>query len=74
MIIIINSLRLSDAYMCHQPTPSLIQMIACRLFGARPLSKPMLYYCQLDHWGQSSVEKYSKFKLVSQDDAFEKVV
>ena len=27
---------------------ALVQIIACRLIGANPLSKPMLVYCQLD--------------------------
>ena len=27
---------------------ALVQIMACRLFGAKPLSKPMLGYCQLD--------------------------
>ena len=40
-----NSLRLSDAYMCHQPRPPLVQIMACRLFGANPLSEPILEYC-----------------------------
>ena len=28
--------------------------MACRLFGAKPLSKPMLGYCPLDPWEQTS--------------------
>ena len=28
--------------------PSLLQTIACRLFGDNPLSEPMMVYCQLD--------------------------
>ena len=31
-----------------QPRPSLVQITACRLFGDKPLSEPMLDYCQLD--------------------------
>ena len=27
----------------------LVKIMACGLFGAKPLSKPMLAYCQLDH-------------------------
>ena len=47
--ILFNSLRMSDAYMRHQPRPLFVQlMMACRLFGAKPLSEPMLYDCQLD--------------------------
>ena len=26
-------------------TPSLVQIMACRLLGAKPLSEPMLAYC-----------------------------
>ena len=61
---LINSLRLSDTYMYmrHQPRPSLVQIMACHLFGAKPLSEPMLYYCQLDSLEQTSVKLYSKFK------------
>ena len=56
-----NSSRLSEAYMHHQPGSSLGHIIACRLSGAKPLSEPMLYNCQLDPKGQTSVKLYSKF-------------
>ena len=39
-----NSLRLSDAYMRRWTGSSLVQIMACRLFGAKPLSEPMLEY------------------------------
>ena len=29
---------------------ALVQIMACRLFGTKPLSKPILGYCQLDPW------------------------
>ena len=32
--------------MHHQTRPSLAEIMACRLFGAKPLSKPILDYCQ----------------------------
>ena len=41
----INSLRPSDAYMRQKPDPSVVQIMACRLFGAKPLSEPMTEYC-----------------------------
>ena len=50
-----NSLRPSDAYMRRKPRPSLIQMMACRLFGAKPLSEPMLHCCKFDIKEQTSV-------------------
>ena len=40
-----NSLRPSDAYMRQLTRPSLVQIMACRLVGAKPLSEPMLEYC-----------------------------
>ena len=42
---LVSSLRPRDAYMRHQTKPSLVQIMACRLFGAKPLSEPMLWYC-----------------------------
>ena len=45
----VNSLRPSDANRRHQPRPSLVQIIACCLFGTKPLSEPMLEYCQFTH-------------------------
>ena len=53
-----NSLRLRDAYayMHHQTCPSLVQIMACRLVSAKPLSEPMLPYCQLDHKEHNSVK------------------
>ena len=35
--------------------------MACRLDGAKPLSEPMLPYCQLDPKEHISVKSYSKF-------------
>ena len=41
----LNSLRPSDTYMRRWTGPSLVQIMACRLFGAKPLSEPILEYC-----------------------------
>ena len=30
--------------------PSLVQMMACRLVGTKPLSEPILEYCWFDPW------------------------
>ena len=43
-----NSSPLSAAYMRPWTGSPLVQIMACRLFGTKPLSKPMLVYCQLD--------------------------
>ena len=44
----INSLRLCDAYIHQWIGSVLLQVMACRLFGTKPLPEPMLTYWQLD--------------------------
>ena len=51
-----NSSPPSAPYMSKWIESALTQKMACRLFGAKPLSKPMLGYCQLDPWEQTSVK------------------
>ena len=46
--VMLNSLRPSDAYMRQQNKPSLVLIMVCHLFSTKPLSEPMLTYCQLD--------------------------
>ena len=60
---IVNSSPASATYM-RQWTwlLALVQIMACRLFGAKPLSKPILGYYQLDPYEQSSVKFPSKYK------------
>ena len=55
----INSSLPCAAYMPHGTGSALIQAMACRLLGAKPLHEPMLAYYRLDFWQQISV----KFKL-----------
>ena len=57
----VNSSPPSAAYMCQSFWTALVQITACRLFGAKPISKPMLGYCQLDLYKQTSVKIESKF-------------
>ena len=45
----VDSSHASAAYMRQSTGSALLQIMACCLFGAKPLSKPMLGYCQLDH-------------------------
>ena len=52
----VNLLRPRDAYMRQWSGPSLIQIIACRLLGAKPLFELMLTYSQLNHKEQNSVK------------------
>ena len=48
LFVFINSSPLSATYMRQQIWSALVHIMACRLFGARPLFKPMLGYWQLD--------------------------
>ena len=47
-LLYLNSSPPSDAYMRQWIGAALVQIMARRLFGAKPLSEPMLGYCQLD--------------------------
>ena len=42
-----NSLRASDALWHHRHGSTLVKAIACPLFSAKPLTEPILNYCQL---------------------------
>ena len=57
-----NSLRPSDPYMRQWSIPSLLQIMACCLLGAKSLSEPILPYCQLYPRKHISVKFYLKFK------------
>ena len=49
------------AYMRQWTGPPLVQAMACRLIGAKPLPEPVLAYCQLDSWEHISVKFESEF-------------
>ena len=51
---------------------ALVQIMACRLFGAKPLSKPMLGYCQLDPKEQTWMKFDTKFFI--HENASENIV
>ena len=46
----------SASYMRQWIGSALVQIMACRLSGAKPLSSPVLGYCQLDPGEQTSVK------------------
>ena len=48
-------------HICRWTGPSLVQVMSCRIFGAKPLPETMLAYCQLDSWEQISVKFESEF-------------
>ena len=51
-----NSSPSNAACVCQWPGAVLVQVMACCLFGAKPLPEPMLAYCQLDSWEQIAVK------------------
>ena len=52
----VNMSPLSVAYMHQLTGSSLVQVMACCLFGTKPLPEPMLAYCKLDSWEQIPVK------------------
>ena len=38
--------------------------MACRLFGAKPLSEPMIPYCELSPWEHMSVKFELKYNII----------
>ena len=48
--------------------------MACRLFGAKPLSKPMLGNIQLAPKEQTSVKFLSKYKILIHKNVSENIV
>ena len=59
----INSSAPRTAYMRQWTGSTLVQVMACRLFGAKPLPEPMLTFCQLDPLEQTSVKFESKYEI-----------
>ena len=53
----------SDTYLCWWTWSSMDPLMACRLFDVKPLSKPLLPYCQLDHEKHTLKIFYSRFKM-----------
>ena len=47
-----NSSLPNDSCMRQWDGPSLVQVMACRLFSAKPLPEPVMDYLQLDYWEQ----------------------
>ena len=57
----VNSSAPSAAYMHQWIGSALVQIMACRLLGAKPLFQSVLAYCQLDSREQISVKFESEF-------------
>ena len=51
-----------------------VQVIAWRLFGAKPLPEPMLPCCQLDSWKKIQWKSNQNSIIFIQENAFEIVV
>ena len=57
----LNSSPPSAAYMRQWIGSPMVQVMACRLFRAKPLPEAMLAYCQLNSWEHTSVKYESEF-------------
>ena len=70
----IKSPPFSVAYVRQWTVSALVKIMACRLFGAKPLSKPMLVYHPLDHWEQTSMKFWSKWNLFIHENGSQNIV
>ena len=50
--------RVTYIYMRHLTGPSLVHVMDCRLFCTKPLSKPMMTYCQFGAKEQSPLNSF----------------
>ena len=62
---IVNSSTPRVAYIHQWTGSSLVQIMACRLLGAKPFTESVLGYCELDFWEQISVKFESDFHQFS---------
>ena len=69
-----NSLMPSDAYMPTQTVPSLVQIMACRLFGDNSLSEPMMVYSKMDPKEHLWMNYIWKSEVFIKKKSFEDVV
>ena len=53
----VNSSHPSVAYMRQWIWSALVHIMACRLFGTKPLSEPMLEYCEKVQWNSNENTK-----------------
>ena len=70
----INSSPPSAAYIRQENRPALVQLMACRPLGAKPLPEPVLTCCQLDHWEITSLKFQSTYKTFIHENTFQNVV
>ena len=69
----ITPLYSCPAYMHQWTRSSLVQIMACHLFGAKPLPQTTLTYCQLAPWEQSEILINIQKPLIH-ENAFENVI
>ena len=62
------------AYMRQCIGSALVQIMACHLFGTKPLSKPMLGYCHLNLRNKLQWNFNQNTKLLINEIAFENIV
>ena len=70
----VNLSGFSDAYMRRWTWSTLFHVMVCRLFGAKPLPKPMLTNCEMDPYKLTLVKCISEYKFFIDENAFENIV
>ena len=72
----VNPLMPRDACIHQWTVPSLVQIMACCLFGTKPLSDPMLSYFQFSHMHKEhiSTKSYLNCKCFIKENVVENLV
>ena len=70
----VNSSPPNAAYMHQWIVSALLQIMACRLYGAKPLSEPMLDYYQLNPGNNFQWNSNQNTKFFSHKNASENIV
>ena len=70
----INSSSPGAAYIRQWTGTALVQIMACRLFGAKPLSKPMLGLWSIRSSGTNFSEIWTNTNIFIHENAFENIV
>ena len=70
----INSSPPGDAYMRQWIRSVLVQIMACRLFSAKPISIPMLGYSQLNPRNKLHLNSNQNVKLLICENAYKNIV
>ena len=69
----LNTLRPVDTFMRQIAGPSLVQIMVCRLFGAKPFPEPILTIYQWDQWEQTLKKWNRNTTIFIEENTFQNI-